>query len=135
MLKKLNLVAVLAAIVFTAPVAAQQAPVSPAPVERTPIGKTEVPGSNYEVVTAMVTIQPGFKTGRHNHPGTVQVQMLDGEFWLALDGQPEKTYKSGQSFEVPNQAIHSEGALGTVPAKLIAVYVVEKGKPLVNPIK
>ena len=52
MLKKLSLVAVLAGIAFAVAVAAQQAPVSPAPVQRTPIGKTEVPGSNYEVITA-----------------------------------------------------------------------------------
>jgi hypothetical protein len=58
MLKKLSLVAVLAGIAFVVPVAAQQAPVAPAPVQRTPIGKTEVPGSNYEVITAIVTIQP-----------------------------------------------------------------------------
>jgi hypothetical protein len=37
--------------------------------------------------------------------------------------------------EVPNQAIHNEGAVGAVPAKLIAVYVVVKGKPLVSPVK
>ena len=125
----------LAAIAVAVPAAAQQAPVAPSPVKRTPIGKVDVPGSNYEVITAMVEFQPGFKAGRHNHPGTVQVQMLEGEFWLALDGQPEKTYKAGQSFEVPNQAIHNEGALGSVPAKFIAVYIVEKGKPMVNPIK
>ena len=135
MLKKLSLIAVLVGIAFAVPVAAQQAPVAPSPIKRTPIGKTEVPGSNYEVITAMVEIQPGFKAGRHNHPGTVQVQMLDGEFWLALDGQPEKTYKAGQSFEVPNQAIHNEGAFGSVPAKFIAVYIVEKGKPMVSSVK
>jgi hypothetical protein len=36
---------------------------------------------------------------------------------------------------VPNGAIHTEGAVGAKPAKLIAVYVVEKGKPLVQPAK
>jgi quercetin dioxygenase-like cupin family protein len=135
MIKKLSLIAVLAGIAFAVPVAAQQAPVSPSPVQRTPIGKTEVPGSNYEVITAMVTIQPGFKAGRHNHPGTVQAQVLEGEFMIQFDGEAEKIFKAGQSLEVPNQAIHNEGAVGSVPAKLIAVYVVEKGKPLVNPIK
>lgn len=134
-MKKLGLFAVLAFVAFAIPVAAQQAPVAPSPIKRTPIGKTEVPGSNFEVITAMVEIQLGFKAGRHNHPGIVQAQVLEGEFWLALDGQPEKTYKAGQSFELPNQAIHNEGAVGSVPAKLIAVYIVEKGKPLVNPIK
>jgi quercetin dioxygenase-like cupin family protein len=116
-------------------VSAQQAPVQPPPVKRTPIGKVEVPGSNYEVVTAMVELQPGFKAGRHSHPGTVQAQVLDGEFLLAIDGQPEKIFTAGQSLEVPNGAIHNEGAVGSKPAKLIAVYVVEKGKPLVQPVQ
>jgi quercetin dioxygenase-like cupin family protein len=135
MLKKLGLFAVLAAIAFAVPAAAQQAPVAPSPVKRTPIGKVEVPGSNYEVITAMVEIQPGFKAGRHTHPGTVQAQVLEGEFMIQFDNQPEKTFKAGQSLEVPNAAIHNEGAVGSAPVKLIAVYVVEKGKPLVSPVK
>ena len=47
-------------------------PVQPAPVKRTVLGKVEVPGANYDVITAMVEIAPGFKAGRHSHPGTVQ---------------------------------------------------------------
>ena len=84
-------------------------------MKRTPIGKVEVPGSNYEVVTAMVEIAPGFKAGQHLHPGIVQAQVLEGEFWLALDGQAEKTFKAGQSLELANRAIHNEGAVGATP--------------------
>ena len=136
-MKRVLMCAVLAAFALSVPVTAQpvSSPVQPAPVKRTMIGKTEVPGSNYEVVTALVELAPGFKTGRHTHPGTVQAQVLEGEFMLALDGQPEKTFKAGQSLEVPNVAIHSEGAVGSTPAKLIAVYIVEKGKPLVSPVQ
>ena len=126
--------AALAALVLAVPADAQ-APVQPPPVKRTPIGKIDVPGANYEVITAMVELQPGFKAGRHSHPGTVQAQVLDGEFMIQIDGQPEKIFKAGQSLEVPNGAIHNEGAVGAKPAKLIAVYVVEKGKPLVQPAK
>jgi quercetin dioxygenase-like cupin family protein len=135
MLNRSSLIALAVGAALAVPVFAQQAPVSPAPVQRTPIGKTEVPGSNYEVITAMVTLQPGFKAGRHNHPGVVQAQVLEGEFMIQFDGEPEKIFKAGQSLEVPAGKIHNEGAVGSVPAKLIAVYVVEKGKPLVNPIK
>ena len=136
MLKKsLLFAAPIALAIVGAALAQTGAPLQPSPVKRTPIGKADVPGSNYEVITAMVELQPGFKTGRHSHPGTVMVQMLEGEFMLALDGQPEKIFSAGQSFEVPNSAIHNEGAAGTKPAKLIAVYVVEKGKPLVQPVK
>jgi hypothetical protein len=30
---------------------------------------------------------------------------------------------------------HNEGSTGTVPAKLVVTYVVEKGQPLVQPVK
>ncbi|MET0279281.1 MAG: cupin domain-containing protein [Pseudorhodoplanes sp.] len=125
----------LVALMLALPIAAdaQQAPVSPSPIKRTPIGKSDVPNSNFEVITAMVELAPGFKAGRHSHPGIVQAQVLEGEFQLALDGQPEKAYKAGESFEISSGAIHNEGALGDKPAKLIAVYIVEKGKPLVQP--
>jgi quercetin dioxygenase-like cupin family protein len=113
----------------------QPSPVQPSPVKRTVLGKVEVPGANYDVITAMVEIAPGFKAGRHNHPGTVQAQVLEGEFWYAVDGQPEKTAKAGEWLEIRDAAIHNEGATGPVPAKLIAIYTVERGKPLVNPIK
>jgi quercetin dioxygenase-like cupin family protein len=137
MLKKSLLVTVPLALALVGAAIAQQtsAPVQPPPVKRTPVGKVEVPGSNYEVITAVVELQPGFKAGRHTHPGSVMAQVIEGEFMLAIDGQPEKTFKAGQSLEVLDGAIHNEGAVGSNPAKLIAVYVVEKGKPLVQPVK
>ena len=33
-------------------------------------------------------------------------------FASALDGQAEKTVKAGESLELPNRAIHNEGAVG-----------------------
>jgi len=124
-------------LAFTAMASGQQSPspVQPSPVKRTVLGKVEVPGAIYDVITALVEIQPGFKAGRHNHPGTVQAQVLDGEFWLAIDGQPEKVFKTGEWLEIRDSAIHNEGATGSTPAKLIAIYTVERGKPLVSPVK
>ena len=135
MLKTLALLATGAALALAGVALAQQAtsPVQPPPVKRTPLGKVEVPGSNYEVVFGMAELQSGFKAGRHSHPGNVVAHILEGEFWLAIDGQPEKTYSAGQSLEILNAAIHNEGAAGSAPMKLIAVYVIEKGKPLVQP--
>jgi len=135
-MKRLLLAAALTLVITGATLAQQAAsPVQPAPVKRTVLGKVEVPGANYDVITAMVEIAPGFKAGRHNHPGTVQAQVLEGEFWYAVDGQPEKTAKAGEWLEIRNAAIHNEGALGTTPAKLIAIYTVERGKPLVSPVQ
>jgi quercetin dioxygenase-like cupin family protein len=114
---------------------AQPSPVQPAPVKRTILSKVEVPGANYDVITALVEIAPGFKAGRHTHPGTVGGQVLEGEFWLAIDGQAEKVAKAGEWLEIRDAAIHNEGSVGSGPAKLIVVYTVERGKPLVSPVQ
>jgi quercetin dioxygenase-like cupin family protein len=136
MLKKSLIAATLAAFAFGGFALAQQnPPVAPSPVKRTIISKIEMPGTNYEVLTAMLEIAPGFKAGRHFHPGIVTGYILEGEFWLALDGQPEKTYTAGQTVEVPLKAIHNEGSVGTVPVKAVITYVLEKGQPIATLIK
>jgi quercetin dioxygenase-like cupin family protein len=111
---------------------AQQAPVQPSPVKRTILQRADVPGTNLELIYAAVEIAPGFKAGRHFHPGVVMAQVVEGEFWFAPDGQPEKILKAGEALTVPDRAIHNEGATDK-GVKLSAVYVLEKGKPLASP--
>jgi quercetin dioxygenase-like cupin family protein len=111
----------------------QQAPLQPSPVKRTPLGKVDVPGSNYEVVFGITELAAGLKSGRHSHPGPLIAYVVEGEFWYHVDGQPEKIYKVGESLQLPDGAVHSEGAAGSAPVKVMAVFVVEKGKPLVKP--
>ena len=60
-----------------------QTPVQPSPVKRTILQKTDVPGTNLEMIYANVEIAPGFKAGRHFHPGVVMAQVVDGETVLA----------------------------------------------------
>ena len=111
-----------------------QTPVQPSPVKRTILQKTDVPGTNLEMIYANVEIAPGFKAGRHFHPGVVMAQVVEGKFWLHVDGQPEKILRAGDSLTLPDRAVHNEGATDK-PAKLTAVYVLEKGQPLASPAK
>lgn len=111
-----------------------QSPVQPSPVKRTILQKTDVPGTNLEMIYANVEIAPGFKAGRHFHPGVVMAQVVDGEFWLHVDGQPEKVVRAGESFTLPDRVVHNEGATDKT-TKLTAVYVLEKGQPLASPAK
>jgi quercetin dioxygenase-like cupin family protein len=120
-------------VLFAATLSAQTPPVQPSPIKRTVLQKTDVPGTNLEVIYATVEIAPGFKAGRHFHPGVVIAQVLEGEFWIHFDGQPEKVFRAGESFTIADRAVHNEGAQGQAPAKLTAVYAVEKGKPLASP--
>ncbi len=110
----------------------QPSPVQPPPVKRTILQKADVPGTNLEVIYASVEIAAGFKAGRHNHPGVVMAHIVEGDFWLHLDGEPERVVHAGESLTIPDRAIHNEGATDK-PVKFEVVYVVEKGKPLVSP--
>ena len=127
-----SILAVVIALGLAAPLAAQQAPLQPSPVKRTILQRTDIPGTNLELIYATVEIAPSFKAGRHSHPGVVMAQVVEGEFWLAPDGQPEKIYKAGESLTLPDRAIHNEGA-SDKGTKINAVYVVEKGQPLASP--
>jgi len=103
-----------------------------ATIKRTPLQKFDVPGTNYETVVGIAEIVPNVNIGRHTHPGPESGFMLDGEMVLIVAGQPDKTVKSGDSYQIPPGAVH-DAKTGPSGAKVIATYVVEKGKPLASP--
>ena len=101
-------------------------------IKRTPLQKFDVPGTSYETVIGMAEIVPNAMIGRHTHPGPESGYMLEGEMVLMVQGQPDKTVKAGESYQIPAGAVH-DGKSGPQGAKVIATYVVEKGKPLATP--
>jgi len=103
-----------------------------ATIKRTPLQKFDAPGTNYETVIGIAEIVPDVNIGRHTHPGPESGFMLEGEMILMIAGQPDKTVKVGESYQVPPGAIH-DAKTGPKGAKVIATYVVEKGKPLASP--
>jgi quercetin dioxygenase-like cupin family protein len=122
------------AFAFAASAVAQQAgtPLHPTPIKRIPLQKFDVPGTNYETVIGIAEIAPNVNIGRHTHPGPESGYMLEGEFVLLVEGQSPLPVKVGESYKVPPGAIH-DARTGEKGAKVIATYVVEKGKPLASP--
>jgi quercetin dioxygenase-like cupin family protein len=103
-------------------------------IKRSVLQKTDVPGSNYESVLGLAEVPAGVAIGLHTHPGTEQGTLLEGEILLSIEGQPDKTLKPGDSWTVPANMPHDAKA-GSAGAKVIAVYIVEKGKPLASAFK
>ncbi|MGE3065990.1 MAG: cupin domain-containing protein [Hyphomicrobiaceae bacterium] len=125
------LVALLAVAALAAAGAAQA---QQAPIKRTPLQKFDVPGTNYEAVIGIAEVIPNVNIGRHTHPGVESGYVLSGDVTLLVEGQPDKPLKAGDSYTIPPNAIH-DARTGAAGAKLIATYVVEKGKPLATPAK
>ena len=100
---------------------------------RTMVGKADVSVPGREAVVARVELASGAKAGRHTHPGDEISYVTDGELTLLVDGQPPRKVKAGESFVVPAGLVHDAQNEAAMPAKLVGVYVVEKGKPLATP--
>src|SRR5882724_9534209 len=99
-------------------------------IQRTVVHKSDVSVPGREAVIARVEIAPGASAGRHTHPGDEISYVLEGEGEILIQGQPARKVKAGDGFVIPAGAIHDARNTGTVPVKLVGVYVVEKGKPL-----
>lgn len=102
-------------------------------IKRAIIQKADVSVPNREAVVARVELEPGIIAGRHSHPGDEISYVLEGEGELLIDGEAPRKVKAGESFVIPAGKIHDAKNTGTVPMKLVGVYVVEKGKPLATP--
>ena len=108
-------------------------PAAAAGVARKILSQTDGPMPGYTTVLVEATIDAGVKVGRHTHPGIESAYVLEGGFELPIQGQPTKTIKAGDAFQIPPETPHAGGAAGSAKTRLLITYVVEKGKPLASP--
>jgi quercetin dioxygenase-like cupin family protein len=100
-------------------------------IKRTPLQDIKYPAGHH-IVTVIAEIGPSVLAGRHTHPGVDTGYVLDGEATLMIEGQPDKLLKTGDSYAVPAGVPH-DIKTGDKGLKIMAVYVVEDGKPVATP--
>jgi quercetin dioxygenase-like cupin family protein len=93
----------------------------------------EVSATNRHAVQVIAKFVPGGAAGKHTHPGEELGYVLEGTLELQITGQPPRTLKAGEVFYVPAGVVHDGKNVGSGPAKVLATYVVEKGKPVATP--
>ncbi len=116
---------VLAAITLAA---AGQAP----GIKRALLQRIDVP-DNRETILGVAEIPAGGAAGRHTHFGVEVGYVLAGSTSLEIEGEPPRLLNAGDSYVIPAGKIHDAKVVGNEPAKVVATYVVEKGKPLATP--
>ena len=100
-------------------------------IKRTPLQKLDFP-PGYNTVTVIAEVPAGGAAGRHTHPGMETSYVMEGELELIIDGKPPMKLKAGDSFQIPEGAVHDAKA-GDKPFKVLAVYIVKAGEPLAKP--
>jgi quercetin dioxygenase-like cupin family protein len=101
---------------------------------RTELQRGDLSAAGREAVMAVAEIPGGVQSGRHTHPGEEIGYVLEGTVVVEMDGRAPRTLKAGDAFIIPNGQIHNARNSGGAPAKVLATYIVEKGKPVASPV-
>ena len=120
--------AVLTLLMLAAGATSAQAP----GIKRTLLQRIDI-GNNMELILGLAEIAPGGSTGRHTHFGVETGYTLAGQASLEVEGEAPKLMNPGDSYVIGVGKVHDAKVVGDAPAKVLAVYVVEKGKPLATP--
>ena len=113
-------------------------PVTPAPqagIKRTDLQRHDLGVPGREVVQVRVEFAPGAAFGKYTHPGEEIVYVLEGSLEYEVEGKPPVTLRGGEVLFIPARTIHAARNLGSSVGSELATYVVEKGKPLLTPVK
>jgi quercetin dioxygenase-like cupin family protein len=92
-------------------------------------------GGKLKAQIVEVTYGPGESSQPHSHPCAVIGYVIEGAVRVQVKGEPEATYKAGQSFyEAPN-GVHaiSANASKTEPARFLAYFICDHETPLTVP--
>lgn len=82
-------------------------------------------GKETKVTFVEVTYEAGQAGKPHRHPGPVFGYVLEGEFEWAINDQPSKVFKAGETFYEPAGCLHrvSKNASAKSRTRVIAVIV------------
>ena len=101
-------------------------------IKRTILQRADV-ANNMEVILGSAEIAAGGSTGRHTHFGVETGYVVSGTSVLEIEGEAPRTLKAGDTYLIAAGKVHNATAKEG-DAKVLATYVVEKGKPLATPV-
>ena len=93
-------------------------------IKRTPLQTVDFP-AGYNVVSIIAEVPEGC-VGRHTHPGVESTYVMEGEAILKVAGQPDRTVKAGESFQIPPGVPHDACAAKGQTYKSLATFVIPK---------
>ena len=95
----------------------------------------KIDGKKAKATTVEVTLGPGEASAPHRHPGPVFGYVLEGEYEWAIDGNPAKVLKAGDTFYEPSGCLHRVAKNpGKVKTRVLATVLHPRdAKPIATP--
>jgi quercetin dioxygenase-like cupin family protein len=91
-------------------------------------------GGDASATIVEVTFEPGQQDVPHSHAGPVFGYVIEGEYAHAIDDEPVKTYKAGDTFYEPSGCIHhvAQNPSNKTTTRLLAVILGPRGEERVT---
>ena len=105
----------------------------PEPITRTIMEKFDVPDAPMKPWSWLSKMAPHVNSGLHTHPGFDAAYLLEGSLTVLERGQPDKPIRPGELLARSSGFGARSNDAGDQTTKVLAIYVVEKGKPLATP--
>jgi quercetin dioxygenase-like cupin family protein len=80
------------------------------------------PPGKAKITAAIVTMQPGEKTGRHRHDAPLFAMILEGEVSLDYGNGVTRIFKKGDTFLEAFQTSHEGTNAGDQPVRILVVF-------------
>lgn len=101
--------------------------------KRTILKRSDLTGTNMEIIVSVLEVPPGVSIAKHTHPGEEAVYVLEGATLQYPDGR-EVSRPAGQAGVNVRDIPHAGyKVVGDKTLKLLTVHIVDKGKPMTVP--
>lgn len=88
-----------------------------------------------EIVVLNIENPPGAGQPMHIHPGDEIAIVLEGEITRISKGEETRVIKAGESYRNVAGVPHTSQNRGSTWSRSIAIFIVDKGKPRLVPVK
>jgi len=107
---------------------------APSVTSKTLLQTTLSDDATKEVVIRLLEFPPGSAASPHTHPGDEFAFVLQGTLETIAEGRETRRVSTGDTFHNSRGIIHQARNVGDTPVRLVVTFIVDKGKPIVQPV-
>lgn len=102
-----------------------------------PLQQYDIPPGSRPQTVAIVerNFAPGTGVPLHIHHGVEITYVIRGDVEVDIQGRAPHVYHAGESFMVPREVPHLAKNAGSGVASIAVTYVIDRGTPLMVPVK
>ena len=89
------------------------------------------PQSDNQLVAVLAEVAPGGQVGRHLHPHSLFVYILEGTLTIEMEDHGTHSFSAGEGLAEVVNTWHNGRNLGATPVKFLIIFTAQEGSPTI----